>query len=95
MRLTNAFAETERCKEFDYVIINDELKKAAVNLQSVISAERLRREKQTETIENILKTFENFKTNSTCRARRAFGKTRPVPSAFSFCRRRFKFCANG
>ena len=64
LRLSNAFAEAERCQEFDYVIINEEIKKAAIDLQSVILAERLRREKQTETIENILKTFENLKTSS-------------------------------
>ncbi|MEK7724054.1 MAG: guanylate kinase [Acidobacteriota bacterium] len=64
LRLKNSLNEVEAYSKFDYVIINDEVEKAVTDLQSVIYAERCKREKQTEAIEKILDTFENFKTNS-------------------------------
>ncbi len=45
-RLTNARAEISHVGEFDYVIINNEFRVAADELQSVIRAERLRAARQ-------------------------------------------------
>ncbi|MGI9035151.1 MAG: guanylate kinase [Pyrinomonadaceae bacterium] len=62
LRLQNARDEVRDYKNFDYVIINDEMTKATLDLQSVILAERLKRARQETVVENILKTFkiENF-----------------------------------
>lgn len=60
IRLRNSRAEVSRWKEFDYVIINDEINRASLDLQAVFLAERLRRGKQSENIEKIIKTFENL-----------------------------------
>jgi guanylate kinase len=59
IRLRNSKAEVSRWKEFDYVIINDEVNRASQDLQAVFLAERLKRGKQSENIEKIIKTFEN------------------------------------
>lgn len=64
LRLSNSRDEVQEYTKFDYVIINDEVIKAVTDLQSVIYAERCRRERQIEAVEKILNTFENFKTNS-------------------------------
>ena len=64
LRLKNSLSEVRQFDKFDYVIINDEVEKAVKDLQSVIYAERCRRARQTEAIENILQTFENYKANS-------------------------------
>jgi guanylate kinase len=60
MRLRNSKTEVGRWKEFDYVIINDEINRATLDLQAVFLAERLRRGRQSENIEKIIKTFENL-----------------------------------
>jgi len=60
VRLRNSKAEVGRWKEFDYVIINDEINRATLDLQAVLLAERLRRGGQAENIEKIIKTFENL-----------------------------------
>jgi guanylate kinase len=59
-RLRNSAQEVRRWREFDYVIINDELTRAARDLQAVFLAERLRRGRQAENIEKIIETFENI-----------------------------------
>lgn len=64
LRLKNASGEVERFEEFDYVIVNDQVKKATLELQSVIYAERLKTRRQSKAVKEILDTFENFKTNS-------------------------------
>lgn len=58
-RLRNSRAEVNRWKEFDYVIINDEINRATLDLQAVFLAERLKRGRQSGNIEKIIKTFEN------------------------------------
>jgi guanylate kinase len=60
VRLRNSKREVSRWKEFDYVIINDEVNRASMDLQAVFLAERLKRGKQSESIEKIIKTFENL-----------------------------------
>jgi guanylate kinase len=57
LRLKNSRGEVERYSEFDYVIINDEVEQAVKNLEAVILAERARRDRQAENIEEVLKTF--------------------------------------
>lgn len=64
LRLINADGEVRRYTEFDYVIVNDQLDKATLDLQSVIYAERVKRERQLEAVTRILDTFEDYKTNS-------------------------------
>lgn len=64
LRLLNAHLEVKRYEEFDYVIINDQVTQATDDLKAIILAERLKRERQEQNVENILKTFENFKTNT-------------------------------
>lgn len=64
LRLGNSLGEVQQYSKFDYVIINDALEKGVRDLQSIIYAERCKRERQTEAVAKILDTFENFKTNS-------------------------------
>jgi len=64
LRLKNAQIEVKRFMEFDYVIVNNEIAGATFDLQSVIYAERVRRNRQTAAVKNILENFENFKTDS-------------------------------
>lgn len=64
LRLKNSSDEVREYAKFDYVVINDEITKAVLDLQSVIYAERCRHERQNEAVGKILDTFENFKTNS-------------------------------
>jgi guanylate kinase len=59
LRLRNARSEIERYREFDYVIINDEMERAAAQLASVIYAERARRERQEQVAEAVLASFPN------------------------------------
>lgn len=60
IRLRNAAGEVGRYSEFDYVIVNSEIEKAVLELQSVIYSERCRLERQTENIEKIIRTFDNI-----------------------------------
>jgi guanylate kinase len=57
LRLRNARGEVEHYREFDYVIINDEVERAAGQLASVIYAERARRERQEPAAERVLASF--------------------------------------
>jgi guanylate kinase len=60
LRLKNSRGEVEDFKDFDYVIINDEVEKATNDLKTAILAERLRKDRQIEKIETILETFEKI-----------------------------------
>ncbi|HLM02499.1 MAG TPA: guanylate kinase [Pyrinomonadaceae bacterium] len=60
IRLQNSKSEVGRWKEFDYVIINDEITSASQDLAAVFLAERLKRGRQSGNIEKIIKTFENL-----------------------------------
>jgi guanylate kinase len=62
LRLENAKEEVERFIEFDYIIINDQLEKAVNDLRVAILAERLKKNRQVELVENVLVTFDNFIT---------------------------------
>jgi guanylate kinase len=58
LRLANSRGEVERYTEFDYVIINDEIEKASLEIQAVILAERVKRAQQKENIEKVIETFD-------------------------------------
>ena len=45
-RLLNARTEIQRWSEYDYVIVNDDLQNAFTALQSILTAERLKRTRQ-------------------------------------------------
>lgn len=61
LRLRNSFDEVSRYSNFEYVVINDNLEDAAAKLESVILAERQRRTRQTEAIQDILISFDTSK----------------------------------
>jgi guanylate kinase len=58
LRLRNARTEVEQYRHFDYVIINDEIERAAQQLASIVYAERARRERQEWIARRVLATFE-------------------------------------
>jgi guanylate kinase len=60
LRLKNSRGEVERYTEFDYVIINDELEKAVKELEAVFLSERCRRDRQEDSIKQVLRTFDNI-----------------------------------
>jgi len=45
-RLANARAEIEHWREYDYVVVNDDLDRAFSAVRSIVSAERLRRDRR-------------------------------------------------
>jgi guanylate kinase len=57
VRLQNAPRELEAYKEFDYVIINDDVERAACQLTCIIEAERVRRERQESRIKRMVEGF--------------------------------------
>jgi guanylate kinase len=60
LRLQNSIAEVRHNEEFEYIVINDDAARAANDLQSIISAERLKRIRQIEVIRAILNSFDNI-----------------------------------
>ena len=56
-RLRNALAEVSSYREFDYIIVNDDLDRATAALEAIIIAERHRSERQQATALDILSTF--------------------------------------
>jgi guanylate kinase len=57
LRLRNAPIELRQYVDFDYVIINDELDRAASQLAAIIYAERARRDRQEQEIKRVAATF--------------------------------------
>lgn len=56
-RLANAPGEVAEYKHFDYLILNDEVERAAAQLASVVWAERARRKRQEWLARRVLNTF--------------------------------------
>jgi guanylate kinase len=56
-RLRGAPAEVEHYREFQYVIINDDIERASTQLAAIIFAERARRERQEEHLKLVLQNF--------------------------------------
>ena len=57
LRLQNSRAEVEHYREFDYVILNDDVERAATQLAAIVYAERARRERQEQLVERVLAGF--------------------------------------
>ncbi|HKG78355.1 MAG TPA: guanylate kinase [Pyrinomonadaceae bacterium] len=57
IRLRNAPDELKQYSAFDYVIINDEIKKAAHELASIVYAERARCMRQESLVREVIKEF--------------------------------------
>ena len=57
VRLRNARGEVSKYAEFDYVVLNDEVERAASQLASVVYAERARRERQEWLARRALASF--------------------------------------
>jgi guanylate kinase len=46
-RMAKAFDELSHWAEYDYVVINNDIERAFADVQAILSAERLKRERQT------------------------------------------------
>jgi guanylate kinase len=57
LRLKNARDEVEHYREFDYVIINDDLENAAKQLSCIVVSERVRRDRQESYAKRVIATF--------------------------------------
>ena len=57
-RLSNARAEVKRYREFDYVIVNEDLETALEALMAIVTAARQQRQCQEPTAQAIIKTFQ-------------------------------------
>ena len=57
LRLRNARGEVEQYRHFDYLILNDEVERAAAQLASIVHAERARRERQEWAARRVLASF--------------------------------------
>ena len=57
-RLATARAEVGGYREYDYVVINDELEATVVRLQEIIAAERSRTHRMRSVAEQIISTFD-------------------------------------
>jgi len=57
LRLRNARAEVEQYTHFDYVVLNDEVERAAEELSAIVRAERARRARQEWVARRVLASF--------------------------------------
>ncbi len=57
LRLRNARAEVEHYREFDFVVLNDEVERAAAQLAAIVYAARATRQCQEAIAQRVLKTF--------------------------------------
>lgn len=57
LRLSNARGEVEHYREFQYIVINDDVERAADQLAAIIYAERARRPRQEQAAQKVLDTF--------------------------------------
>ncbi len=64
LRLKNSFAEVERFDEFEYLIVNNDLAHATADLQTIITADRLKRVRQMPAIKGILSSFDTSKNQA-------------------------------
>ncbi|HQU81722.1 MAG TPA: guanylate kinase [Pyrinomonadaceae bacterium] len=61
LRLHNSYAEVNQFEHFDYVVVNNEIAPAINDLKTIIFAERLKRDRQTDAIQGILDSFDASK----------------------------------
>ncbi len=64
LRLKNSAAEVSRFNEFEYIVVNDSVERAAGDLRAIILAERLKRDRQTDAIRVILDSFDDAVLNN-------------------------------
>ena len=67
IRLKNAYYELENFYQYDYIIVNKDLKKAIYDFETIINANCLKKEKMEESAIKILKSWEgkyNGKSNN-------------------------------
>jgi guanylate kinase len=57
-RLGNARSELQSYRDYDYVVVNDDLESCALELQCIIRAARCRTSQVEETVQGILATFD-------------------------------------
>jgi guanylate kinase len=57
LRLANARGEVAEYRHFDYLVLNDEVERAAAQLSSIVWAERARRERQEWVARRVLQSF--------------------------------------
>lgn len=57
IRLRNARVEMEHYRDFDYLVLNDDVERAATQLASIVYAERARRPRQEGLAERVLSSF--------------------------------------
>jgi guanylate kinase len=57
VRLQNSRGEVEHYREFDYIVLNDDVERAATQLAAIVYAERARRPRQERLAERVLATF--------------------------------------
>lgn len=57
LRLSQARAEAEEYVHYDYVVVNDEIKRATKELRAIVRAERARRFRREPQVHKILETF--------------------------------------
>jgi len=57
VRLQNSRGEVEHYRVFDYIVLNDDVERAATQLAAIIYAERARRTRQERLAERVLATF--------------------------------------
>jgi guanylate kinase len=57
LRLANARGEVEQYRHFDYIVLNDEVERAAAQLSGIVLAERARRERQEWVARRVLASF--------------------------------------
>lgn len=58
LRLKNSFSEIREYGNFKFVVVNEELNHAAEELRTIIRSERLRTDRQMDTIRDILDSFD-------------------------------------
>jgi guanylate kinase len=56
--MTEANNEISRWSEYDYVIINDDVEKAQGQLEAIVAAERVNRQRQTGLVEFVRQLVE-------------------------------------
>lgn len=56
-RLETARAEVSSYREYDYVVVNDDLESTVVRLQEIIAAERSRVHRMTRVADAVVRTF--------------------------------------
>ncbi|HKP69803.1 MAG TPA: guanylate kinase [Pyrinomonadaceae bacterium] len=61
LRLRNSSDEVQQYQDFDYVVVNDDVPTASRKIGAIILAERQRRDRQIETVQGILSSFERGK----------------------------------